>query len=363
MWAAMALFGATAGLSACDSDAPPDLRVHRPAWDTLVVVPSLSGAGMWGAEPDSLTLSLADGSGFVIATRAARLGADAPLDQPWVLPFDDAALPSRAPLMVDACVRTATNGAGTVGRWACEQVPLRASPKRAEVRMGVRYPVDGDPDRLVVAARVGVERPASGDAGETRWQRVVAPARMLVRLTADVPGAPTLVAPLPVSGDTLVLSRLAGYDAYWLALQQRLFYGESVRVRVALVRAEGPATAVASIDRWILGLSDDDRRAIVLGLAASARRGLVEHRPVLDSATVGATVDGWRYDRLRRRYEIRLVLTARDTLGRPHRWSGTLTSGDRGAARFAESGRRDSTRRRLDFTFDPRPLTASDSLP
>lgn len=333
------------------------VRVYRSSWDTLVVVPSVTS--WWGAAPDSLSLSVVDAAGFVVATREVALAPDNAVRGPWALPVADVVLPSRAPLMVDACVRRPVQDTAA---WTCEQVPVRASPKRLSARLGVTYPAGDDLTRMVVAAVTEAERPATPASGAP-WTRMTTSARLQVRVTVDGDEQSALIAPLPPPGDTLALDRQAGYDAFWFALQQRLFYGESARVQVTLVRADDPAARpLASAARWVRALSVEDRRAVVTAIAERARRSLWTRRADLERLSVRAEVGGWRFDRLRSRYEIRLLLSGLDTLGRAHRWSGTVFAPERGPARFAEAATGDSTRIPLDFTFDPRAPLPPDSV-
>lgn len=347
-----------AGLSTgCRTD-DLHVRVFRPSWDTLVVAPSAEG--LWGPSPDSLSMSVVDASGFVVASQEAALATGETVRGPWALPVADVLLPSRAPLMVDVCARRPVQ---TGAAWTCEQVPLRASPKRVTARLGVTYPVGGDLSRLLAVAAIDTERPATPAPGAP-WTPLRTEARLQIRLTVDGDAGSALVAPLPADGDTLDLERQAGYDGFWFALQQRLFYGESARVHVTLVRADDPAARpLASAERWVRALSVEDRRAVVSRIAERARRSLAVRRSDLDRASLQGDVGGWRFDRLRSRYEIRLVLSGLDTLGRTHRWAGTVFAPEQGPARFAEAPTGDSTRIPLDFTFDPRaPLPADTAL-
>src|SRR5690606_37588129 len=121
------------------------------------------------------------------------------------------------------------------------------------------------------------------------------------------------------------------------------------------------ALPLASVERWVRALSVEDRRAVVTSIAERARRSLVLRRGDLARSRLGVSVGGWRFDRLRSRYEVRIVLTGQDTLGRAHRWAGTVFAPERGPARFSEGATGDSSRIPLDFTFHPRAPVPPDS--
>lgn len=369
--AALVLLAAlTAGCQ--PGDAGAGFRLYRPAWDTLVV--ALAAPGPWQrTSGDSVLVSIVDARGFVVADGraggAARGGA-------WRLALRDDALGSREPLIAEVCVGTGQGArvegdAGTAD-WTCEQAPFEASPKRTRAVVAASYPAGGDPDRLVLRVRAAAERPAApGRPDGAPWRAVAAPERLLARLSVEgragasvvVPFAPETAASsasrtAPAAADTMRLAGQAGYDAYWLALQERLFYGESARVRIEVLRAgAGPdAPPLARLSRVVVAASESDRRAEVLRLAALGERALAAARPDIDGASLGSSVSGWRFDRLRRRYQIRLAFSARDTLGRARTWRGDLWVPERGGrARFAEAPTGDSLRLPLDFTFSSFP--------
>ncbi len=350
---ALALGPGTLAISGCGDGPAVRFRVHRPSWDTLVV----TVAGSWTrAAPEALTVSVVDARGFVVAEGRASGRTDGSSGAgAWRLPIPDAALGSRAPLIVEVCAREG----GDAAAWACEQAPFAASPKRSRSQIAATYPVEGDPDRLLLRARVSSERPAQVNdmTGASGWRPAASSARMLVRLSVEGRADEAVVVPLPVdasAADTLRLAGQAGYDAYWLGLQQRLFYGESARVRVEVLRAGAGADEppVADFVRTVAAATEADRRAAVLRLAVLSEAALGRALPALDDSTVTSTVSGWRFDRLRRRYQIRMALAARDTLGRAQTWRGDLWAPEGpGTARFAESPTGDTLRRPIGFSF------------
>jgi hypothetical protein len=230
-------------------------------------------------------------------------------------------LGSRTPVMVEVCGRFP-------GQAVCEQVPVAASPKRVRAAARIGYPAAADRERAVARVAVAFERHDG-----RRWQPMTAPPGLGFALRAWVDGAPgdAVTAPLVPGRDTVRLTTDPSYDAYWLRLNERAFFGEGARVHLALLARwpGGGEAVVARAVRTVQPPGDAERAAQVQAFARAAARGVARTLSLPpDSAVV--RVEAWRFDRIRQRYALDLALLLRDTTGASVPLKGRLEVGETG---------------------------------
>ena len=306
---------AAALLAGC-ADGPPvrlsTLGLARLHWDTLRVAPAFTARAAFSAArpPDSLTVAVLGPDGRALVTGYARGGG------PVRVPLPDARLASGALLLVEVC------GYFRGAPPACEQAGLRASPKRLSAAGHVTYPAGIDRDGGRYRIDVSAERARFGARG---WEPVPTPGRLPVILRLYVAGTPDDAVEVPLRGGAgaFRLAGQAGYDRFWLRLNDRLFYGDTANVRVeVLARWPGAAPErVLTAARPVRPRSPSERRADAGGFARAAARWLAR-RAGGEADT--ATVAGWRFERIDGRYTVRMTAAWRDTLGAGVGVPGTL---------------------------------------
>ena len=310
-------------LVGCGEPALGHVAVYRHVPDTLYVqVRPPASLFQRGPGPVEFTISASDPRGFVLGERRVP-PADGVI---WPLPVPDTLLGSRARVMVEVCGRIAASG-GAAPRVVCEQRPVPASPKRVRATARVAYPVRGDRERAVARVAVAFERHDGH-----RWRPIPTPPGLTYALRVWVEGAPSdaVTAPLVAGRDTVRLTSDPAYDAYWLRLNERVFYGEGARVHLAvLARWTGAEAVVVHVTRTVRPPSDGEREAQVNAFARAAARGLARTLSLpVDSATV--QLEAWRFDRIRQRYALDLFVQLHDSTGVPVRLRGRLDVSEAG---------------------------------
>ncbi len=323
------LAGLLLAATGCGDAALGRVGVYRMAPDTLVVAVA-PGAALFAAAPETLAITVSDARGFVLAERRVP-GRRAPA---WAVPVPDFRLPSRGQLMVEVCGRLRR-------RLRCEQVPVAATPKRFRTTARIGYPAAGDRERAAVRVASAFERFDGG-----AWHALPPPPGLSYALRVWVEGgeADAVQVPLVPGRDTVSLTADAGYDPYWIRLNERVFYGEGARVHLRVTaRWDGGSATAAEIVRTVEPPSRAERAESVESFARGAARALARTFGVApDSAT--ARVGRWRFDRIRQRYEIDLAVGLRDSLGAPMTLRGKLLVGETGQQAGFREVPADSTR-------------------
>lgn len=311
-----------------------DLRMtatglRRAGWDTLYVQPTVSGGTV-----DSVAVLVFAGRDTVLDGGARGAG-------PLLVRLPDAQLPSDSSFLVEVCAFAAQHAP------ACAQDALRSSPKRFRSRLDVTYPANGDPDRLAYTLAWRVERlRAHGDGYETLLGRTPGNARLRIAVD-EAADAAALDVPLRYAAGTVALPGQRGYDGFWLALNDRFFYGDTARVRVEL---RAGSVALAADTLVLAPRSRAERVADVQALADAFARTLARYRAGTAPEATGVR---WRYDRIQQHYVVELTAGWRDSTGSPKRLKGRLTvAADGGNARFDGKPPGDSAAPVLTYRFD-----------
>lgn len=319
--------------------------LSRAGWDSLYVAPDVRGG-----TPDSLAVLVLAGRDTVLA--GGQRGAEILL-----VHLPDAQLPSDGAFLVEVCAFQKSRLP------ACAQDALRASPKRFRSRLDVDYPADGaDRDRLGYAFAWRVERlRAHGEGYETLVGRTPGNARLHVAVAgmpgagipragtpgARAPEAGALDVPLRYASGTVSLPRQAGYDAFWNALNDRFFYGDTTEVHVEL---RAGTVALASRVLRLTPRSREERLGEVQALALAFARTLARYK---GGQNAEASDVRWRFDRIQQRYIVEMTSAWQDTTGTTNRLRGKLTVGESGAdARFDGRVPGDSAAPVLTYRFD-----------
>jgi|GEM_PF-1857492 len=303
--------------------------LRRAGWDTLYVQPTVSGG-----QADSLSVLVFAGRDTVLDGGARGAG-------PLLVRLPDAQLPSDSSFLVEVCAFAAQHAP------ACAQDALRSSPKRFRSRLDVTYPAHGDPDQLAYTFAWRVERlRAHGEGYETLRGRTPGNARL--HIAVDEASAPHMLdVPLRSAAGTVALPGQRGYDAFWLAFNDRFFYGDTVRVRVEL---RAGSVALAADTLVLAPRSRAQRLADVQALADAFARTLARYRVGTAPEATGVR---WRYDRIQQRYVMELTAGWRDSTGAPQRLHGRLiVAADGENARFDGKPPGDSTAPALTYRFD-----------
>lgn len=322
---------AAALLCGCQRELRVDAAgLSRAGWDSLFVAPEVSGG-----RPDSLAVLVFAGRDTVLTGGTRGAG-------PLLVHLPDAQLPSDGAFLVEVCAFRAPHAP------ACSQEALRASPKRFRTRFDVTYPVEGDAsrDRLAYAFAWRVERlRAHGEGFEVLQGRTPGNARLLVAVNGAEGAA--LSVPLRYASGTVTLAGRDGYDAFWMALNDRFFYGDTTTVRVDL---RAGAHTLASRELVLTPRSPGERLAEMHALTRAFARALARYKGGVDGE---AAPERWRYDRIRQRYVVDMTSSWRDTTGATQRLEGKLTVGDGGLdARFDGRPPGDTTVPVLTYRFE-----------
>lgn len=274
------------------------LDVRRVGWDTLRIAPAFERGTLFGGAivPDSLTVLVSDGGGRTLYT-----GYAARPRRPLVVPIPDPLLGNEAPFMIDLCGHF--TGAGTV----CEQHMLTASPKRLHADFEVDYPLGRDADRLRYTVRWSQER----ERPDGTWHAVPVPERLPARLVLYVRGHPTDALKLDFKQrhGTFDLSKMPGYDDFWMRFNDPLLRGDSVEVIVQLEGRTGPrADSVTAVSRWVGPVSRAQRQEEVYAYADESLGRLLDRLETARDGRAEMRVESWRFDALQRRYRIDITI-------------------------------------------------------
>lgn len=307
--------------------------LSRAGWDSLYVAPEVRGG-----PPDSLAVLVFAGRDTVLAGGVRGAG-------PLLVHLPDAQLPSDGAFLVEVCAFQRSRPP------ACTQDALRASPKRFRSRLDVAYPADGtDRDRLGYAFAWRVERlRAHGDGYETLVGRTPGNARLHVAVKGapSAPEAGALDVPLRYASGTVLLPRQAGYDAFWNALNDRFFYGDTTEVLVELRAGSMPLARRAL---RLTPRSREERLGEVRALAHAFAVTLARYKGGLNAE---ASDVRWRFDRIQQRYVVEMTSAWQDTTGATKRLRGKLTVDELGRnARFDGRVPGDSAAPVLTYRFD-----------
>jgi hypothetical protein len=301
---AVLVMGMAVMVAACGARteyAVEEVRVDRPAWDSLIVDVTFVQRTLLGRsrrlDPDStMIVAYSTDSDTLLAGPGPSFS------------FPDLALGDREGVLLDVC--------GAIrNRWICDQMGIRASPKRITVDADIDFPIEPSFTRGRYAVATVIEREAL-NGGEV--ERIPYRGQTVMMIEAFVPNAEEARVRMPIRGSSgdFNLAAHAGYDDFRFFLDSHLMdHGEAPVQFVVFAGLDAPSEAVAHLTRTVSPITHEDRLANVNGFVRQAARILVDDLSAfLGGRRMAAYLHGWHYNAMEERYEIEMEV----------RWRGSF---------------------------------------